>query len=79
MDSDETAEPIEHEVEFFNIMEVGKLYSPLCNDNQCHNYSDFSLSLRRLATLFFVLILPYLSRICPTLNLSTLNTSSTLR
>lgn len=24
MDSDETAEPIEHEVEFFNIMEVGK-------------------------------------------------------
>ena len=24
MDSDETAEPIEHEVEFFNIMEVGE-------------------------------------------------------
>ena len=24
MDTDETAEPIEHEVEFFNIMEVGK-------------------------------------------------------
>ena len=25
MDSDETTEPIEHEVEFFNIMEVGPI------------------------------------------------------